>query len=679
MRRPTSGDRLPLLTRLEDRFEDDRPPGEVVGSRTTGGDLRLGVDAERGIGIDHHALRVRFLEEPGWGRAGLVYGPFARTPGLALAVSMLNGHNSSQTRNLPETWRQRARRWYESLVRLRLPPPRLRDNLAVGFFPHPVPVDPTREGSALVMRSADTLGGELRARSGDAVLPLVRGVQNLPLHLVVVLREHGAAYYATSVPGASGLTGHPEMRPLAVDPAPGPPSLFAGVHQCVIGEVGYRIDSRVYGVRVQRLPDLEAWYGTAEVADDLSGAGPVGGSEAEVGGRWTAVEGLLTRGPGGARPERGPAAVAMAHTGPVGLVHVLARADRGDAELELRWRTAGEGRSWSLRATTDGCRLVHREGDASEVVREDPARRLRRRATSSLQVLDDGGTIVVHLDGQPVFGGPVVDDRLGAAGGLAVRARGSVTLRALEAHPRAVRLPAGLDLGAPWTVRGPVRVVTDPFDGPAGDLAEPVAGRPAWRRELGTGVVERTGRGGARVRADREHPNPGRTLYTVPWPHPELADVEVTIIPPGTSAGEGHNGRSGLVLWQDPDHYVVVNLWLDDWFGGASVSTFFHLGGVETMYDYDAVWSNVGLRVRHGHPVRLRVASDGERLMIWLDGEPVNYRALTDVRPHAARLTVRRVGLAVNWEWGDDTGSAFHDFVASGPGGSERDEAAPRP
>ena len=47
--------------------------------------------------------------------------------------------------------------------------------------------------------------------------------------------------------------------------------------------------------------------------------------------------------------------------------------------------------------------------------------------------------------------------------------------------------------------------------------------------------------------------------------------------PPGTGRGEGHNGRGGLVLFQDPDTYVIVNVWLDDApdHDGIAISMFF--------------------------------------------------------------------------------------------------------
>ena len=39
-------------------------------------------------------------------------------------------------------------------------------------------------------------------------------------------------------------------------------------------------------------------------------------------------------------------------------------------------------------------------------------------------------------------------------------------------------------------------------------------------------------------------------------------------------------------------------------------------------------------------------------------------RALSDLYPGDTPLRIRAVGLATNWEWGDDTGSTFQEFVA---------------
>jgi hypothetical protein len=213
------------------------------------------------------------------------------------------------------------------------------------------------------------------------------------------------------------------------------------------------------------------------------------------------------------------------------------------------------------------------------------------------------------------------------------------------------------------------RTVTDAFEGVAGDLAGRTVSPdgPTWARVHGTGVFETDGAGRARVRASLEAPNPGRTAYCVPWDvEPGSGGVEVaaTIVPPGTERGEGHQGRSGLVLWQDADNHLVVNHFIDDGSAGVSISAFLRTGGHEAMFDWDAVWSNVGTRVRWGVPFRLSVACDGHRFLCRVDGEPVLYRALTDYRTDAAPLGITAVGLVANWEWGDDTGTTFEGFSA---------------
>jgi hypothetical protein len=60
------------------------------------------------------------------------------------------------------------------------------------------------------------------------------------------------------------------------------------------------------------------------------------------------------------------------------------------------------------------------------------------------------------------------------------------------------------------------------------------------------------------------------------------------------------------------------------------------------------------------------VAFDSNRFVILLGGEPIMERALTDLYPADPPLSISQVGLATNWEWGDDTGSVFESFTARG-------------
>jgi len=179
-----------------------------------------------------------------------------------------------------------------------------------------------------------------------------------------------------------------------------------------------------------------------------------------------------------------------------------------------------------------------------------------------------------------------------------------------------------------------------------------------WERSIGSGEVDCLGDGTCVVKAGLEHPNPGRTIHTIAWPHPEGIDVTLRQRPPGYR-GQGHRGRSGLCIMQDPDNLLIVNNWLDDTFDGSSISCFAKLSGREVMYEHDAVWSNVGHSVRHGIEHDLRVVVDGRHFAVWVDGVPVMYRRFADMLPSQTSLASNRIGVVSNWEWGDDTGTTF--------------------
>ena len=187
-------------------------------------------------------------------------------------------------------------------------------------------------------------------------------------------------------------------------------------------------------------------------------------------------------------------------------------------------------------------------------------------------------------------------------------------------------------------------------------------GGKVWQRTLGLGFIDVTGDGTAQVRASIESPNPGRTLYTFPWDDPGRADLQVDIIPPGSARGQAQRGRAGLVFWQDPKNYIVINMFLDDAHPGASISSFFELQGFDEIYD--AAWTNMKRHIAWGKQCTLRVVFDGSHYLCYVNDEPVLYRSLTDISALQPSLAIKRVGLLVNWEWGDDTGSRLKHFVA---------------
>ena len=695
---------------LNDDYSDNRVRGGVVGSVAPDGSARGGADAERCISVDGGAARFRPMIRPGWGRCGLSYGPLDRAPGRALAVFLINGHNLSQTYELrdvhrrfarwavgsgadPLAWRaltyllrarqregivRKLRRWYVS--RERTPrPAQITESLAVGFFPDPAPGDPLTGAHAFVVHGTkDYDNGELWATTRSSHLSAFKSFQNVQTLYVVVLRDRGAAMYAAALPGAHGLGGFPMMRPLAIDP--GSPdqhdSLYPGVHQSVLGEIGFTNDTRIYSVRAADVAELAPWYGTAHAADTLTGDGAL--DQSEVGGRWH-VSGAIEKLADGAHGEGHALTDPGARTG---LVHALVDLPDDEAEASLVWRARDAEHCWRLVVSGSGARVERvADGEAmgngkwamGEELIGSWASPERERGDSapapiSLQVLDDGVEISAFVNGT-LIGERIRSDEPADATGVGFSLTGSARVRDFEAHPREVPIPEELRVGEPWSESGSRIVVRDDFAGGAGELDGRTTpeGGAAWRRLLGTGVFELTGDTSLRVRATKESPCPGRTIYGFDWPDPGLADLEVEVTPPGSARGQGERGRGGFVFGQDDGNALLINLWLDDYLETASISTFFRYRGWEDIYD--AVWTCLGpSRATWGVPFRLRAVFDGMRYRVHVNGEPVLHRSLDDVYPGIERFRINRVALMANWEWGNDTGTVFRDFVARGKG-----------
>jgi hypothetical protein len=694
-----SSDRAAAIQGFTDDFTDDRRAGKVIGSHTPSGLLRRGIDTERVIGIDNRALRIQPLIQSGWGRAGMTYGAYHRQNGLAMAIFMINGHNTSQAENLPDTFFARLQRWWlgsetygrkqrllqwlcskrkARMIRqvrwwLRIhkhaqPVPRIDENLAVGWFSSEVPTTPLQDGNAFIMHATGPENGELWVRAGGNTLRAIRGVQNLQVYYVVILRDQGAAYYIASVPGAHGLSAFPQIRPVAVDPFGHDDPVYPGLSQSVLGQIGFRLDTRVYGVRVEHLPELSEWYGTAHAADQLKGSGILRWSDAEVGGLWRTCGGEFERCPEGARSLGDTSLALVDPEEPSGLVHVICQTgSQASMQAGLVWRFQDEDNFWRLLITDRSCQLSIKINGVWEDIARSEEWHLLPDTAHTIQVLDDGRTMSVYLQGNLLFGSWFHDERLQHATGVGLCApehlgRDSY-LHSFEAHPRTITLSDRLDIGHPWFRKGDHIILADDFEGPPGELAGRLTslGGKVWKKEIGAGVMKVSGHGSVKIQATTQCPNPGRTAYTVDWDYPEFADVEVNITPPGDKKGQKEHGLCGFIFWQDPDNYITVNIWVSDSYGGASISCFFHLDGFEDLYD--AIWSNVGQKVYFGVPVTLRMVFDGCKYTVFVDGQPVLYRALTDVYQDYGRFSINRVGLLANWEWGNDTGSTFQQFV----------------
>lgn len=677
-------------TLLADAFEDDRRAGAVIGSRTGSGALRLGVDREHRIAIDHGALRFQPMITPGWGRQGIAYGPFPREPGLALAVAVTNGHNTSEVSSIDEGYARRIWRWVRGpgidpipqrlaallrgprkrgLVRrfigwLRLTPrlytlPRLDENLAVGWFSGVVPADPVTDGSGFVVHAALGDNGELWARHGRRCLPALRGLKNVRVFYVVLLRERGAVCYAAAGPEAASLPTMPMMRPVAVDPVGPPGEVYAGIHQSTLGQVGFRVDTRVHGVRIERLPD-HVRAGPGQIGDTLTGSGWLGGP----GDGWDVVAGAVRRTQRGAVCRGGLAQAVIEQSQEAGLIHAVIEHFGAAGGGGVIWRFVDDDNYWALELGEAGARLVRCVNGTRRLVARDPGGSRPTGAARSLQVSDSAGQFGCYLDGEHLFGRWIDAEEESLPGRAGFWLAGpEAALRDFECHPPAVPVPAPLRFPGPWRRFGASVELRDTFSGPAGPLDGRVldVGTGRWRRLLGSGDVEITSRG-ARVQGSVAEPNPGRTFHTLPWHDEGFADLETVILPPGSGRGEKEHCRSGLVFWQDSENYLSFSAYLSDEYEGASLALFTKRHGFEELYD--AIWTMVGDAITWGRPFRLRITCDGDRFTVFLDGEAIMERALSDIYPGDAPLLIRAVGLATNWEWGDDTGSVFQEYTA---------------
>ncbi len=696
--RPVDGSQM-----LHATAEADAAPLEDVWD-LFGSDGRSGtghrhvIDVEGRVSLDHGALRLAPNRREGWARQGLSYGPFTPRPGLTFAVHLLNGHNGSHSGPIDGGLRRRFtdwalgprdrslrtrfgeflrsgrkmeavwlwRWWLRRSPRLEHDEP-LDDNLVVGWFDDRAPLAPLADGRCLAVRTNDGETGRVVATvgRGDTLTALPR-LLNVPTCYLVVLAPGATTYYAASLPDVDGLAALPEVRPLAIDrrASASGDQVFAGVHQSVLGQVGFSADTRIYGAAIRTIPEWSRPWTSAHVADLLRGEGELTGSRPDHGpGEWTTLDDAhLERTAEGARPvaTRGGARIDAPEA--TGLV-VASVAVGSDGSGGVLFRARDDRNFWRATVTPTGGRVDVVVDGASEAVAAADLGEAHGADRRLLQVADDGIVIRAHLDGLPITTVPIRDERLTDATGVGVLVSGTDSVVTdFEAHPRAVRVPDAVRLPELPCPVGSKVVLGDHFGGPRGDLdgSEMEPGR-RWRRVLGTGEIEVLGDGSARVRASREAPNPGRTLYVVPCSGLPLVDLDVEVTPPGTSRGQGHQGRGGVVFWQDHDHFVIVNNWLDDSYPGASISMFCRLGPFEDIFR--AVWSNVGGSVAWGRPHRLRVAFDGTTLVARVDGEIVLYRTIQDVHADASPIEVRGIGLAVNWEWGNDTGTAFRDLV----------------
>ena len=233
---------------LIDDFSDACGEGRVLGRKSASGHVRLGTDLERAMSIDNGALRIAPPVNAGFGQRGAVLWPVCPSPGLAFAVFLLNGHNTSQDEPLSDTfhhrlqlwlrgseteapwvrvlwWLRQARfrralrqiQWWRRTACASRGMPCLNENLAIGWHANVVESDPRCSGSGFVMHALGPENGELWAGAANRHTRALRSVQNLPIYYIAITRAGGTVYYVSSLEDWVGFAAYPAMRPIAVD------------------------------------------------------------------------------------------------------------------------------------------------------------------------------------------------------------------------------------------------------------------------------------------------------------------------------------------------------------------------------------------------------------------------------------------------------------------------------
>lgn len=620
---------------LVDEFADELPRGAVIGTASSTGQLRLGVDREGCLGIDLGALRLAAPEVPGWRRHALSYGPLTAQVNDCAAFLLLNGHHGSQTRRVYSgRLRSFMRSWATGSIRRflvtgpwrggarrlgRIAPtsahdltvPVHRTSLRIGWFAAP---DRPRlnELPSFSVAAAGVRNGDLRVRTHGRDLTVVEGITNTPLCLVILRCHHGTTYLAGGMVDAFGVPAYPELRPVAFIPGGPTSKAYLGLHQSVLGEVGFNQDTRLYGVR------HGSWGGCCCERPLTAESSGVSGTSVSTANDPGCLSVPL--------PDQVP--------------------------TWLRFRQTGSADYWEVRFDRTVMELGHvAQGRWTSLRR---GRRPRRAAT--LMIQDDGNTILVAVDGRQVLGGPLEAEPVAAARGVDLGP--GWDRDALIVVPRQVSLPNHLQMGRIWRPEPCRSVTSDPLRG-EGELVDHTSRGSRWRQVEGKGTVH-LGPDGAQVNASHDRPSPGRSLFTLPWSHPGV-EVSVTITPPRGQEGEIHRCRAGVVIKGDKGCQLVVATYLDDWYVGNSLSSFVTVDGKELFYR--AVWTNVAHRITWGRPYQLSVTFDGDQYLARIDGEPVLYRRISDVAPSHSGFRPTEVGLAVNEEFGCDTGSRFSDLT----------------
>ena len=439
--------------------------------------------------------------------------------------------------------------------------PELHENFAVGWFTGPDGAEPSQE-MAVAIRSADESNGALVVAERGRLRVVAEGVPNVPLFVALGVRTRDVCVFVAAPEKVASIPAYPALRPVAILDLDDVTRRFFLVEQSVLGVIGFSVDfSRVLhaGGRQRRRCSRGSGLRTRPTPSSAAASSPASNRHALRGGTWTTPTGGLAAAPKdwcrrGSRPVR---VSRRAHP------RVSSARVAGDANAAVHWRRLDDANELRCEVRNGAWRLVHRESGEDRELASGSG-----EAVGVLEIVDgeDGRTVRVVVDGVST---PVATSgrSLPPGTGIGVRALGvgPTGLVDLEAHPVHLQAPAPAGLPVPagvaaddpssiWTSRTIRRATSRPCRAPTGH----------WRRDVGAGTFRVEPERGVVVDATATRPCPGRTIFTVPWPDPSVADLETTIVPPPRSVEATAMSRAGLVFWDDARNHLIVSLWLND-------------------------------------------------------------------------------------------------------------------
>ncbi|HFC12787.1 MAG TPA: hypothetical protein ENJ56_08075, partial [Anaerolineae bacterium] len=528
-------------------------------------------DAEGVISEDNGALRIRPKSTPAWGTSSVIYGPFARANGLTFATVLLNGYIHS-TNPQPATHSDNSNGTLSSKTfwqRLLGNDPQQglsytqangggdsAENLIAGWFDEAATKagsNPLATSSTLVIRTDDKGNSTLAALSNNKFVTVIPQLLNLPLCLVTILRENGAAYYAASMDEYGDLPALPTLRPLAIDLSGNSKSIYAGVDQHHLGQNATATSTRVYDIRIAHVGAWQHWYGTAQVADSLKGKGVLQNNSAETEQAWR-VRGYLLRTPDGLVGTQANTYAQIHAEQPNGLIHAQIDSNQANARIAFYWRVSPQGDGWRVILSPFGS-VVQCSILGGWIKIGSTKKGLKIGRTQALQIRDDGEHVGIDLDGDLLF---AFDDRYNRTEtGLGVALDHGVILHHLEAHARQIELPDRFDIALPYAPQRPgVMAVWDDLTGqkqrPLQESKTAVGDRE-WLLGIGSADLQRTPRGTQVITSI-----PERTIYTFSWHDVAFASLAVDIVPPRLG-NQPQYARGGIVFWQESDDYILIS------------------------------------------------------------------------------------------------------------------------